>query len=352
MKRNLENHSLSVALRALTAGAILVIGCTAEVGPIDSEEDPTDTLSANAIASTVLFNSRFEPSSSGTPSGALQIDDIVGTDNSVPPPNNWSNFSPRLGRDFTGLIYEGASASDAYARIVADPTGAGRGNVLKYWMRNAVSSASHGGTKGRIQARFSGLANDLDSLYLRYLMYIDRDFQRAEALSSPITFLNLGEYWHGGRQNVEHPFRIGFMLNKASGSGSPLYFACEATDAVRRSDGSYTEWTHVWSRQNTTFRVPFNQWATVEVFYTMGNNSTGRFSVYMTPPGGPKVTLCDARTWTYSPDDPSPAFGLRFIEPLKLYTADEVINAIRGPRNDHAAILYFDNLTIREGFPY
>ena len=102
-------------------------------------------------------------------------------------------------------------------------------------------------------------------------------------------------------------------------------------------------WKRIWAAANTNFNLPFNEWLDMEFYYKEGNNSTGRFYMTVTQSNGQKTVLFDVTNFTYHPENPSPA-GLKYINPMKLYSSKEVVDwiSMHQPQNGTLQVYWDD----------
>ena len=114
---------------------------------------------------------------------------------------------------------------------------------------------------------------------------------------------------------------------------SDLHFFLTAEDKGHR----------VWADRSSPVAVPIGTWFTMEYYLKEGDADTGRFYLAITPEGGTRQVVLDHRGFTHHTGDTAPD-GLNDYNPMKLYTAGEVIQYMK----DHGSPLevYWDDLRV------
>ncbi|NOQ72908.1 MAG: hypothetical protein GQ574_12945 [Crocinitomix sp.] len=100
------------------------------------------------------------------------------------------------------------------------------------------------------------------------------------------------------------------------------------------------KWNDNWDQTNTTFPIPFGEWMEIELYLKEGGQSSGRFYMAVTPEGGTKQVLFDITNNTQHEKEKCPD-GFTHMQPLKLYTGDDLINYMRN--NGKELSIYWDD---------
>ena len=274
------------------------------------------------VAQELIFQSRFEPGTSIVDQGS-QFADIVGTDNSVAPPNNWTSVQEHPNAGNIDLQYQDKDDSqqdDRRAELVSDPTGSGRGQVLKFWIVDDHVSFE----RGRIQANNYGAPEGMTEYYQRTKLYLpSASFTPLIQNADAFDFLTTTEIWNDNNWNPAfgepdaYPYRMKVNITKAPGAGQPLLL-----EAIGEKQSRPCCWGEgpdkIWQALST-YTLPLDTWLDIEIYIKEGDATTGRFQLALTPEGGTKQMLIDVASWTYNPDDPNPD-GIKFSNPMKMYT--------------------------------
>ena len=275
------------------------------------------------VAQELIFQSGFEPGTQIVDQGS-QGADIIGTDNSVPSPNNWTTDlegHPNVG-DFN-LQYQDKDDNqqgDRRAELVSDPTGSGRGQVLKYWIVDDHVSFE----RGRIQANNYGAPEGMTEYYQRTKLYLpSASFTPLIQNTDAFDFLTTTEIWNDNNWNPAfgepdaYPYRMKVNITKAPGAGQSLFL-----EAIGEKQSRPCCWGEgpdkIWQALST-YALPLDTWLDIEIYIKEGDATTGRFQLALTPEGGTKQMLIDVASWTYNPDDPNPD-GIKFSNSMKMYT--------------------------------
>ena len=280
-------------------------------------------LALPLTAQELIFRSGFEAGTQIVNQGA-QFADIVGVDGSLETRNDWVNdleSHPNVG--VFELQYQDLNEnqqSDRRAEIVPDPTGSGRGQVLKYWMVDDHVTFE----RGRIQTNNYGAPEGMQEYYQRMKLYLPSEsFSPLVASADRFDFLTILELWNNNNWNPAfgqpgaYPYRIKVNITKAPGSGQPLVF--RATGEVQSRPCCWGEGDDRQWQATSDYALPLDTWLDLEVYAKEGDAQNGTFQMAVTPPGGTKQMLIDVTGWTQHPDDPNPD-GIRYSNALKMYT--------------------------------
>lgn len=292
------------------------------ITPINTDPAPIPEL---------IFNTGFENTSIIQTSA--QSDEFRGKDVTLSASNDWvTDFVNHPNIGVVRTYYEEGDSTQRKARIVADPLNASN-KVLNYKLLapHIIIPTSSQYTvngilfdkKARIQMDIYG-NNGLKEVYQSVRLFIPTDFNKLVDSPFPASgdWITLFEFWNNAQWNpgATYPFRFGVTLSKISSgtAGSPFFFQAEGQKLV---SGFVT----VWKQSNTSFQAPIGKWMTIEYYIKDGNKGNGRFYFAVTPDGGTKTVVYDLKEDTCHPDDPNPD-GLGEINPLKLYTSNNMVN--------------------------
>lgn len=313
----------------------------AAMASVSSAEQPNTGRSGGG---TLIFRTGFELDSVGKPADCHT--DIVGMDRSVAVPNDWQQHleaHPMIGR--FGIQFSNGNSGDRYAKIVDDPTGAGQGRVLKYWMKNALRPSAPGRFKGRIQVNMAKGSPKFDEMTSSMKVFLHPNFRVIEQRERRLTWLTLKECWTDPVWGKKIPhFRITLDIHKKAGIGERLYWHLGSTRTVRhvRYWEADTHDRGIW--------VPIGKWFTLAVYYKQGNAASGRFRVRITYADGTEQELFDVTNWTMSPDNPDERTGMAFWNPIKLYASEKTFSYIRDKAGP--ATVYWDDWELYRGDAY
>lgn len=249
-------------------------------------------------------------------------------------------------RTSIGIMYEGGTESDRYAKVIADPTKSGN-HVFHYWMKNSrVPDGKKGKYKGRIQMNLTKL--DKTSLFQRYRLYLHPDIDLYRQYPEKNVWFGISTMWMGAKwQGHPYPFKISLNIGKPPGAGKPLYFVVGASTA----DGGkakHGRWKDVWAKVAPNYEIPVGEWLDIEIGYRAGNKTTGRFYMAVKSDKDKEfTTVFDVTDWTYHPDSPKPV-PVTDWQPLKLYASSKVTDFIRNKGG--VAQMYWDDLEIYENW--
>ena len=242
-----------------------------------------------------------------------------------------------------GIMYEGGTSSDRYAKIIPDPTTDSNNHVLKYWLKHArVPDQKKGKFKGRIQMNLANV--NKTSIFERFRLYLHPDLKYYREYPKLNTWFTINEMWMGARwKKHPYPFRMGLKIAKPKGVNQPLYFVIGASvsNGGKLRKG---KWKDVWHEVGTNFEVPVGEWLDMEIGYRQGDNKTGRYYLAVKREKDTKyTTIFDVTNWTYHPDSPKPV-PLTDWQPLKIYTSSRIVDFIR--KKGGAVQMYWDDLEI------
>lgn len=317
-----------VNVQAADAGVATALGRFATVGP----------RGATGFVATYDRGEHLEPAPDGQTAvlrGVLPDAESLLTETGDPVGSDPGRLS---------IQYEGGVESERLAHLVDDPVRAGN-KVLAFtlWQAN-VSDAFGQPTKGRVQMNaYDAGKVRAKEVRLTTRMYLPADVALLREMSTSMNWLTISEWWNdAGWTGGAYPFRVGVNIVKpSSGKGTALNFSATAQTLDRATN----QWSApVWQVVNRTVQVPTGKWVTLEYSFLEGDESTGRFYMAMTPDGGIRRVLIDARGWTHHPQNPAPD-GLTQLNPLKLYTSKSAIEHVR--EMGGALSVYWDDLAIR-----
>jgi len=299
---------------------------------------------------TPVFFSGFE-GSSAIANQASEGAELSGSDPSAPWPNSWDSAasSPYIGLlNLQYQDYDSLRHGNRRAEIVSDPTGCGRGNVLKYWMTDDNASFH----RGRIQMNCYGAEKGLKDYYQKTSFYLPSEsFQPIINDSSEVGFLTIREIWNNNNwypafgEQEAYPFRINVNVIKHVGSGEPLHLRVIGELQSRPccwGEGHDRLW-----EEETDFSLPLNVWIDLELYIKEGDAKSGRFVLALTPKDEPRRILFDINGATYNPNDPKPD-GIKYFNPIKMYTKD-YITIDKCVSAGDSLKMYWDDLELWEG---
>ena len=282
-------------------------------------------------AQELIFHSGFEPGTAIV-NQTSETAQVTGTDQSVAPPNNWANIKnhPTVGRfEFQYKDRDDNQQFKRRAEIAQDPTGSGRGQVLKFWSigGNSTSNAV------RIQANAYEGTEGITEYYERFKIYLPSEsFAPLKASASSFSYLTIVEIWNNRGWSPDftkkdappYAYRMNLNITKPSGAGQNLYLK-----AVGELQSTVSRWgiddDKKWE-EFSTYALPLDTWLDMELYIKEGNASTGKLQMAVTPAGGTKQQLFDITGWTYHPA--SKPDGIKFSNPMKLYTSRDRVNTV------------------------
>ena len=279
-------------------------------------------------AQELIFRSGFEPGSALV-NQTSKTAQFTGVDQSVAPPNDWTKVKnhPSVGRlEIQYKDRDEKQQNKRRAEITSDPTGSGRGQVLKYWItgRNDTSN-------GRIQMNAYEGKEGFKEYYERFKIYLPSEsFAPLKASSNSFDFLTIIEIWNNKNWDPDfgkpgaYPYRMNVNITKPSGAGKGLYLRAigeQQSKGCCWGEGGDKKW-----EVTSEYPLPLDTWLDMEFYVKEGNATTGKLQMAVTPPGGTKQMLFNVTGWTRHPDDPKPD-GIKYANPLKLYT-NSTINTV------------------------
>ena len=281
-------------------------------------------LHHNIVGQRLIFRSGFESGSTvvnQTSSGA----DIIGKDETLSSKSDWQGdleSHPNIGK--FGIQYQDYNTNQQYKRraeIVKNPTGTG-GNVLKFWMIGDNVTYD----RGRIQANIYGAQEGIKELYQRVKLFLpSSSFDPIIEHPDEVTFLTITEIWNNRNWNPDfgtpgsYPYRMNVNIVKQQGVGKPLRLKATGEQQSRAccwGEGNDKKWEVI-----SNGILPLDTWLDIELYIKEGDANSGKFRMAITPSGQAKQLFFDITGYTHHPDDPNPD-GIKFFNPLKLYTKD------------------------------
>lgn len=241
------------------------------------------------------------------------------------------------------LLYEGGTEAQRAARVVPDPITPGNW-VMEFWVGEPnVQLKRREGMKSRVQMNTYDI-EPAHEVYESVRLLLPEDMRLLAKNPEPVKWFTISEWWNNpGWTKEPYPFRISVHLRTAgAGSGERIFFGVEAQ--AMQSGRSDFKGGELWEAENRNVEVPIGRWIRLEYYYRLGKGSDGRFALAITPEGGKRVVVFDMKDTTYHPSNPSPA-GLRYLNPIKLYTSGELTEFVR--KNGGALRLYWDDVLIR-----
>lgn len=308
---------------------------------------PADVPSAAAMAAAASgagLLTRYDAGEYLQPLPDAQTDRLLGIDTTASgqPEGTSATYSTDPGR--LSVQYQGGDVSERFARLVEDPVKPGN-RVLAFVLRKAnVREANGRVTKGRVQMNaYDERALRAREVRMTTRVFFPGDIDLIRHYKGTVNWLTISEWWNDASWTSQpFPFRVKVDIVKPSAvRGSALNFSATA----QQFDPATNSWgATLWQVVNRTVPVPIGKWVTLEYAFLEGDANTGRFYMAMTPDGGARRVLIDARGWTHHPGNPNPD-GLTHLNPLKLYTSKAVIDHVRGLGGE--LTIYWDDLGFR-----
>lgn len=265
----------------------------------------------------LIFHSGFEPNSTIIPrNGNLGI---IGVDQSVRAPNDWTNDldnHPDIGS--FGIQFEGGDSTTRYAKIVADPRNP-LNHVLQFWLNEPSQK------NGRIQGNIYG-NHRLREIFLSVKMFLPLDFNTVRLFPKEVHWLTIAEFWNNitWSQTVPYGFRITLGIGKEGAGENNLHFILDAQDCQLFENGSQ-KYTTIWAEMNRAQKIPLDEWFTMEYYYKEGDANNGRFYMRIIERDGASHVVFDVKKITHNTHDPAPD-GLGDFNPIKLYTSKDLVD--------------------------
>lgn len=290
---------------------------------------------AMAAPLSPVMRTGFEDGTTGVPAEAIQT--FEGIDESVDLPNDWAALgaiSDSRGGGYFEIQYESApdagDTTQRYAVLSPDPDDADN-QTLSFWLQdeNDILEDINTGwreARGRVQANF--YENYLLNTYYQTVrVRFGRDFANLMDHTGTFDWLTIFEAWNGALwiAEEEYPFHLAVNVVKPElAAGSNLYFKAHGRSYVQGQG-----FVPHWSDTNEDFVVPLEQWMTLELYMREGDEENGLFYMTAQVDGGEKVELFNEQNTTQHPDDPTPE-GFDYINPIKLYTLEPVLDIVNG----------------------
>lgn len=240
------------------------------------------------------------------------------------------------------LQFEGGDARQRQARVVADPQQHGR-QVLEFEVvepnvelgkedeagdRRVAGTLRSGQPRRKARVQMNLYGNDgVAEVYQSVRMRLDDGFDVLASLPQAFDWLTLSEWWNNaGWTGEPHAFRITVDLANRGAGGRPGLFLHARATAKPPGGARWSE--TLWAASANEWSLPVRHWMTVETWYRDGDSSRGRFVLAVTPDGGERRVLLDVHDATRHPKTVV-VDGLRHFNPLKLYTSQALVEAVR-----------------------
>jgi hypothetical protein len=301
-------------------------------------------------AQTLHFKSGFEPGTAFVAAG----EDLTGVDNSVPSgtPRDWVadlDNDARLG-NFNFQIQ--SATGGATATLVNDPTGSGRGKVLRYWMQTPND------IKGRIQSNIYGSAPDLNEVTSAVKMYFHPDLGVLEDYDTGFSWFTLQEIWTN--PTWTNDLRVSIDLARKSTAEYPnatdhkLYWHARGSinspgTTFWRAETFGTDGHGIWVSDI------LGQWVTLVTYFKKGDETTGKFKAKIIKANGTIMQLFDFTGRTTHPDPATgKQTGFTHHNTFKMYADKNTFNYVRNNTQggNGASIIYWDDWEYYEGDAY
>ena len=316
--------------------------------PGDTDEGPTDAVADTeddalgpmpfAHIPNLVFSTTF-------PEGLSVSDDDICFGEITAPESEQAAWSALEGGDPFGDVrfyFEGGSTAQRSVTVVEDPddptnsvlyTRVDAPNVLSGQTCDDAPSASPCDAPGDHKARIQMVLRENPNLQrfdYQVRLRLGPGFtalrDAANDPEAPLTshWMTIAEFWNN-LANEAYPFRITLGVHPHAGAG--LELALKADKRITNDDGSYT-WKHLWPEEEAVadYEVPIEQWFTLHVSLTAGDEDTGRATVSLVQEDGSLATLIDVTGLTQHPDEPAEARdGFKDINPIKVYTSGAIV---------------------------
>ena len=309
----------------------------------------------------LLFQSGFEKGTKLVKANA-QADLLVGVDQSVAAPNDWTKFSQKGGYPAAGtfsIFYEGGDSTKRIAKLVPDPKNPSN-TVLKFTVfeSNVVKKETDTAAyKTRIQGQVNGVSEGIQRYYQSVRMYFpSTTMNLLKKYPERISWYSLAEFWNNSAWGniLIDPYRLTVRMGHEPGENNPFYFHF-SSDQYRvqfKEDGKTPEKyipTEIKNASNETFQIPSDTWLTVEYYFQEGNwkatanRPAGHFYMTVQAEGGKKIVLFNERVATIHPKATVPD-GLTVYHPLKFYTNKQIADYMKA--NNTPMEILWDDLKI------
>ena len=268
-------------------------------------------------------------------------DDIIGAEFGVIYPySHWVTTledNPNFG-DFNIFFiqYIDGIATQRKATIQDDPEIIPPANnkVLKFQI-NEPSNAHN----GRIQAVYNSAPGELigtgyEIFHYSVKLYLPDYFDNYLNDTFERDWFTLAEFFNDIGNNAvypeDFPFRMTMHLRKKEISGvDGFVLSVEAQKQVL--DNTTNEWIQNWEEvlpvwtKDTNEHIPAGEWITLKIYIKEGDFNNGEFNLEVIDDSDSIITSFKVDNYTHHPDNPEPD-GITHIQPMKLYTSDEMIN--------------------------
>jgi hypothetical protein len=305
----------------------------------------------SAAAQTLRFKSGFEPGTTLNAAG----EDLTGIDNSIPAgtPRDWVadlDDNARLGY-FNFQIH--SDTNGATATLVDDPTGSGRGKVLRYWMQTPNN------IKGRVQSNLYGNAPDLNEVTSVVKVYFHPDLGVLENYDKGFAWFTLQEIWTN--PSWKNDLRVSLDLARKPSAKYPnkadhkLYWHARASLNPPANTVFWIAETFGTDGGGVWISDILGQWVTLVTYFKKGEETTGKFKAKIIKGDGTIMQLFDFTGRTTHPDAASgKQTGFTHHNTFKLYSDKETLNFVRNNTQggNGASIIYWDDWEYYEGDAY
>lgn len=310
----------------------------------------------------LLFQSGFEKGTRLESAGA-QSDVLVGIDQSVKAPNDWSKFGQKGGYPDAGefrIFYEGGDSTKRKSSLVPDPKNA-KNTVLKFsvYEPNVVKNEKDlEPYKTRIQGQVNSVKEGIQRYYQSVKMYFpSTTMNLLKKFPEQINWYSLAEFWNNSAWGSipADPYRLTVGMGHHPGAENPFYFhfSCDQYRIQYKADGKTPEKyvpTDIKNANNEDFHIPSDTWITVEYYFQEGNwkatatRPAGHFYMTVQVEGGKKVVLFNERVATIHPKNTQPPDGLTVYHPMKFYTNKQIAAYMKA--NQTPMEIMWDDLVI------
>lgn len=257
-----------------------------------------------------------------------------GTDPDFTEKSSWQAFMDHSKVGYVEIGYEDGNDTQRKASIVSDPDSAAN-SVLKFQLMEPHIKEGKN-YKGRTQLSVHD-NKCIKEIYQTVKLKFHPDVAYLQERSDRLYWFTLSEFWNNGAWTKEkNPFRVSVNLYKEEGAGSAINFRVKSDFKKCNT----CEWKEVWGETATQFPIVYGEWMEIEMYIKEGDENNGRFYMAVTPENGSKVILFDIYNTTQHPKEKC-ADGFTHFEPLKIYTSDDNINAMKNAGKELS--LYWDD---------
>lgn len=261
-------------------------------------------------------------------------DRIEGTDSAFTNANVWEDIPdhPNIGN--IHLNYEDGDKSQRYAILTNDPFNPNNRVLMFTILEPHIHEGSH--MKGRVSATLYD-CDCLREYYQKVSVYLHPDMEYLTQGEETFTWLMLFEFWNidGNTSN----FRISVNIAKEeSGPVDALHLRVSGDN-----EKFFGGWDNVWKETAENYAIPFGEWIDIELYIKEGEDQTGRFYLAVSDSTTNNLVLFDLTRRTKHDKDQI-LNGFTMVNPLKLYTSDELINYMKV---HHKKLeVYWDNWSV------